>query len=133
MYRSAIYNVPLLNELLGSDKEEVKPIDLIPSSLRRKDTINIPNLDETQLVRHFHRLSQMNYGIDSGIYPLGSCTMKYNPKICEDIASWDNFTCTHPYQDVSTIQGNLEILFELENRMHDFHRCLQFLFYSVPF
>jgi len=115
MYRSAIYNVPLLNELIGSPKKEVKTIDSIPNSLRRKDSINIPNLDETQLVRHFHRLSQMNYGIDSGIYPLGSCTMKYNPKICENISGWDSFTGINPYQDISTVQGNLQIMFELEN------------------
>jgi len=114
MYRSAIYDEPLLNELLGSTKEKIKPLDLLPRSLQRKEIIDIPNLDETQLVRHFHRLSQMNYGIDSGIYPLGSCTMKYNPKICEHIASWDSFTGIHPYQDISTTQGNLEIMFELE-------------------
>ncbi|KYK22936.1 glycine dehydrogenase, partial [Thermoplasmatales archaeon SG8-52-4] len=118
MYRSAKYNEPLLNELTHIIKGTVKPNPSIPASLQRTNKINIPDLDETQLVRHFHRLSQMNYGVDSGIYPLGSCTMKYNPKICEDIASWDNFSYTHPCQDISTVQGNLEVMFELERMLN---------------
>ena len=112
MYRSATYDEPLLNEL--GDKSEGKPLDLLPPSLQRKRTINIPTLDETQIVRHFFRLSQMNYGIDTGMYPLGSCTMKYNPKICDEISSWDCFSMTHPYQDESTVQGNLQMMYELE-------------------
>lgn len=71
----------------------------------------------------------MNYSIDSGMYPLGSCTMKYNPRICEEISSWDKFSCTHPFQDYSTIQGNLQILFELERMLCDLtgmdYFCLQ--------
>jgi glycine dehydrogenase subunit 2 len=117
MYRSAVYDEPLLNEIVALKKEKIKPIDSIPISLQRKENINIPDLDETQIVRHFHHLSQMNYGIDSGVYPLGSCTMKYNPKICEEIAGWDSFAGTHPYQDVSTVQGNLEIMYELERML----------------
>ena len=114
MYRSAIFEEPLLNELIIFEKKKSNPPKLLPSSLKRNQKINIPNLDETQIIRHFLKLSQMNYGIDSGVYPLGSCTMKYNPKICEEIASWTDFSMTHPYQDESTIQGNLQILFELE-------------------
>ncbi len=117
MYRSAIFDEPLLNELGPIKKEKTQPIDLLPNSLQRTEKVNIPNLNETQIVRHFHHLSQMNYGIDSGIYPLGSCTMKYNPKICEHIANFDNFTGTHPYQDISTVQGNLQIMFELEKML----------------
>ena len=117
MYRVAVYDESLLNELMASRRERSKPLDLLPDSLRRKEKINLPNIDETQVVRHFYRLSQMNYGIDSGIYPLGSCTMKYNPKICEEIASWDKFADTHPHQDASTIQGNLKIMYELENML----------------
>ena len=117
MYRSAMYDKPLLNEIVHIKKDKIKPIDTFPNALQRKEEVNIPDLDETQIVRHFYRLSQMNYGIDSGIYPLGSCTMKYNPKICEEIAGWDDFANTHPYQDVSTVQGNLEIMFELERML----------------
>jgi len=117
MYRSVVYDEPLLNEIVTPKKEKIKPIDSLPISLQRKGKINIPDLDETQIVRHFHHLSQMNYGIDSGVYPLGSCTMKYNPKICEEIAGWDSFAGTHPYQDISTVQGNLEIMYELEKML----------------
>ena len=115
MYRSAIYDEPLLIELEGKSKD--KPEKVLPLSLQRKERVNIPDLDETQIIRHFLRLSQMNYGIESGIYPLGSCTMKYNPKICEEISRWDSFAMTHPCQDESTIQGNLQILYELEQML----------------
>ena len=81
------------------------------------------------MVRHFHHLSQMNYGVDSGVYPLGSCTMKYNPRLCEQIASWDKFSGTHPCQDASTVQGNLEFMFELERMLCEItgmdYFCLQ--------
>ncbi len=117
MYRSAIFDEPLLNELSIVEIKKITPLKNIPNSLQRKENIMIPTLDETQIVRHFHRLSQMNYGIDSGMYPLGSCTMKYNPKICEEIASWDKFSKTHPCQDISTVQGNLQIMFELERML----------------
>ena len=117
MYRSAVYDKSLLNEIAPPKKDKIKPVESLPTSLQRKDKTSIPDLDETQLVRHYHRLSQMNYGVDTGIYPLGSCTMKYNPKISEEIASWDSFAGTHPYQDISTVQGNLEIMFELERML----------------
>jgi len=117
MYRFAFYEEPILNELRSAKIHEKIETGLLPKSLQRKKKIKIPNLDETQIIRHFHRLSQMNYGIDSGFYPLGSCTMKYNPKICEEIANWDSFAGTHPDMDVSLIQGNLEIIFELERML----------------
>jgi glycine dehydrogenase subunit 2 len=115
MYRSASYQEPLLNELKKPEIKKIDPFDSLPNNLQKIQSLNIPDLDETQVVRHFFRLSQMNYGIDNGIYPLGSCTMKYNPKICEEIAFWEKFSNTHPYQDVSSIQGNLQIMFELEH------------------
>ena len=129
MYRSAIFEEPLLNKLSSIKSRKIIPLKDIPSSLMKKISVNLPDLDETQIVRHFHRLSQMNYGIDSGMYPLGSCTMKYNPKISEEIASWDKFANTHPYQDISTIQGNLHVMFELERMLCDVtamdYFCLQ--------
>jgi len=117
MYRSAMFDEPLLNEIPSYKIDKIETITTLPKSLQRAKKVDIPNLDETQIVRHFNHLSQINYGIDTGIYPLGSCTMKYNPKICEEIASWDSFTNTHPYQDISTVQGNLEIMFELERML----------------
>jgi glycine dehydrogenase subunit 2 len=68
-------------------------------------------------MRHYLHLSQMNYGVENGMYPLGSCTMKYNPKLCEAISQWDAFTLTHPYQDPSTIQGTLQLMHELEHML----------------
>ena len=129
MFRFAHYDEPLLNEIGKSKKEKIPEIKNLPKTLLRTKTLNISDIDETQVVRHFHRLSQMNFGIDSGIYPLGSCTMKYNPKICEELASIDKFSCTHPLQDSSTIQGNLQIMFELERALCEItgmdYFCLQ--------
>ena len=78
------------------------------------DLPDIPDLDEITVVRHYTNLSGLNYGVETGTYPLGSCTMKYNPKINEDMAALDGFALTHPLQPVQTVQGNLELLYHLE-------------------
>jgi len=87
---------------------------LIPENMQRKSQPKLPELSEVEVVRHFTRLSEMNYGIDSGLYPLGSCTMKYNPKINELLANLPAINMVHPYQDEGTVQGILEILYKLE-------------------
>ncbi len=87
---------------------------LIPENMQRKSQHRLPELSEVEVVRHFTRLSQMNYGIDSGLYPLGSCTMKYNPKINELLANLPAINMVHPYQDEGTVQGILKILYRLE-------------------
>jgi glycine dehydrogenase subunit 2 len=74
----------------------------------------LPEVSELDLVRHFVRLSQLNHAIDTGFYPLGSCTMKYNPKVHEDAARLTGFAQTHPLQDPSTAQGNLALMFSLQ-------------------
>jgi glycine dehydrogenase subunit 2 len=117
MYHSAAWEEPLLNELDDTKKEKYTTKSVLPDSLQRTTPVDIPNIDETQVMRHFMRLSQMNYGIESGIYPLGSCTMKYNPKICEDICRWEQFALLHPYQDETTVQGTLRIMYELERML----------------
>lgn len=117
MYHSAVWNEPLLNELKEEDQKNHPFKPMLPDSLQRKTPLDIPSLDETVVMRHFFRLSQMNYGIESGIYPLGSCTMKYNPKICEEISRWEQFALLHPYQDDSTIQGTLQMMYELEQML----------------
>ena len=120
MYRMAVYDEPLLNSLPQIKDNTVDfELDGIPESLKRDKSPEIPDLDETQLIRHFFRLSQMNYGIENGMYPLGSCTMKYNPKISEEISRWKEFADVHPYQDYSTVQGTLQILFELEQMLSE--------------
>ncbi len=126
MYHSAIWDEPLLNELHDTNKEKYTAKSVLPDSLQRKKLIDIPNVDETQVMRHFMRLSQMNYGIESGIYPLGSCTMKYNPKICEEICRWEQFSLLHPYQDETTIQGTLRIMYELERMLSEITGMDQF-------
>ncbi|MFX1478307.1 MAG: aminomethyl-transferring glycine dehydrogenase subunit GcvPB [Promethearchaeota archaeon] len=83
---------------------------ILPKSLQRTD-IPIPNIPEIEIVRHFIRLSQKNYGVDSGIYPLGSCTMKYNPKINEIVERLPGFTQIHPLQDEN--HGSLELLYNI--------------------
>ncbi len=82
--------------------------------MQREGEPNIPEISEPEIVRHFLRLSQMNFAIDLGMYPLGSCTMKYNPKVSQRIARNPKIAALHPYQEESSIQGILEILSELE-------------------
>ncbi len=86
---------------------------LIPEALRRRAPLDLPELTEPQVVRHFTHLSQLNYAVDTGMYPLGSCTMKYNPKVNDRVASLPGFVDIHPRQDDDTIQGALRLLYEL--------------------
>jgi glycine dehydrogenase subunit 2 len=90
---------------------------LIPERLLRNSPARIPNLSEPELVRHYTRLSKMNYGVDDGIYPLGSCTMKYNPKLTEDLARLPGFAALHPLADAALGQGALELLYEMERHL----------------
>jgi glycine dehydrogenase subunit 2 len=71
-------------------------------------------LSEVDVVRHFTRLSQWNYGVDSGLYPLGSCTMKYNPKVNEEVARWEGFASLHPYTPEDLCQGALKLMYDME-------------------
>ena len=96
-------------------KNSVGNLDtLVPNNMRRATQPRLPELSEVEVVRHFTHLSEMNYGVDSGLYPLGSCTMKYNPKINEELATLPAICLVHPYQDESTVQGILGILYKLE-------------------
>lgn len=85
---------------------------LIPKELQRKEPAKLPEVSENEVVRHFTRLSQMNFGVDTGFYPLGSCTMKYNPKINEETARLAGFTRLHPYQPEHMVQGALQIMYD---------------------
>ncbi len=92
-----------------------KPITkFIPQNLLRKQYPKLPEVSEIDVVRHFTRLSQLNFCVDTNFYPLGSCTMKYNPKINEDAARLEGFTKLHPYQPAEQCQGILKLLYELE-------------------
>src|SRR5512136_962034 len=89
------------------------PEESIPQSLVRSD-LPLPELYEVDVVRHFTRLSQMNHSIDTGFYPLGSCTMKYNPKINEETARLPGFAYIHPLQPIETVQGCLMLMYDLQ-------------------
>jgi glycine dehydrogenase subunit 2 len=91
---------------------DVDPATLPPSLLR--EDLPLPELSESDVVRHFLRLSQMNFAVDKGFYPLGSCTMKYNPKVNEDAARLPGFAFVHPFQDPETAQGCLALMHQLQ-------------------
>ncbi len=88
---------------------------LLPEALLRKDIEGFPEVSEVEVVRHFTRISQWNFGVDYGFYPLGSCTMKYNPKLNEEAASISGFSKAHPYQPQHLSQGLLQLMHELES------------------
>lgn len=112
-YRQARYEKHLLLEEHAVEREiEDNPL---PDKISRKKAPMIPDIPEYEVVRHYTRLSQMNYGVDSGFYPLGSCTMKFNPKYSELLAGEKESIDIHPYQPEETIQGTLQIMYELQN------------------
>jgi glycine dehydrogenase subunit 2 len=89
----------------------------IPADHARAHAAGLPEVGEVDLVRHYTGLSQMNYGLDTGMYPLGSCTMKYNPKVAETVAALPGFQRLHPLQPDATVQGALELLWRLERAL----------------
>ena len=113
---------PLLSELsrpgrvghllTSTESTDDATLDL-PAGLLR-DELRLPELGELDVVRHFTHLSSMNFSIDNAFYPLGSCTMKYNPKVNEDVARLPGFAQLHPYQPEETVQGALELMLELQ-------------------
>ncbi len=90
----------------------------LPSGLTRGD-LPLPELSEADVVRHFVHLSSLNYGVDTGFYPLGSCTMKYNPKVNEDAARLTGFAFSHPLQAPETTQGNLALMYTLQEWLQE--------------
>jgi glycine dehydrogenase subunit 2 len=130
-FRQAYWDEPLLKELgkpgrIGmtppSDpaimKQVPNPSTLIPPSMRGTPP-DLPELSELQVLRHFNRLSQMNFSVELGMYPLGSCTMKYNPKVSEMVAGADGIKQAHPLQPAETVQGLLSIFYELERMLSE--------------
>ena len=125
VYAQAKWDEPLIIKLsqpgkigfhqLSSTNEGDAALRSIPSRIRRAAPPALPEVTEIEVIRHFTRLSQENFGVDLGIYPLGSCTMKYNPKICDLIAASHKIQEMHPYQESRTVQGILQILYEATN------------------
>ncbi|RLE20084.1 MAG: aminomethyl-transferring glycine dehydrogenase subunit GcvPB, partial [Acidobacteria bacterium] len=100
-----------------------KPEGLAPAAISgpclRSSVPKLPDLSEVEVVRHFTRLSKLNYGVDDGFYPLGSCTMKHNPKINEVVASLDGFKWSHPMLPYGMVQGSLKAMKMLENVLNE--------------
>ena len=84
--------------------------ELIPQSFLRQTALPLPELSEMEVTRHFNALAQRSFGVDQGFYPLGSCTMKYNPKVLEDLPQLPGFHGLHPLQAETTVQGALALL-----------------------
>jgi glycine dehydrogenase subunit 2 len=105
------YSIPDL------DVPEVNVESIIPSDYLRTEEPELPEVSELQIVRHYTALSNRNHGVDSGFYPLGSCTMKYNPKINEDVARFPGFAHIHPLQDEETVQGAMEMMYRLQTSL----------------
>lgn len=102
-------------QINGTLPEEIN----IPSELMRTEPATLPEVSELQAVRHYTRLSQKNFSIDTHFYPLGSCTMKYNPRACNQLALLPGFTSRHPYAPVSLSQGYLSCMYELQEMLKD--------------
>jgi glycine dehydrogenase subunit 2 len=94
------------------------PLVALPEGYVRDD-LNLPEVSELEFVRHYTRLSQKNYAIDTVFYPLGSCTMKYNPKVNEKAASIEGLTQVHPLQPEATAQGSLELMYKLQEALKE--------------
>ncbi len=102
------YSLPK-NELAEHD------MNALPAHLLRGQEPELPQVDELTVVRHYTNMSNNNFGVDTGFYPLGSCTMKYNPKINEEMCAHRDFTGLHPLQDVYSVQGALEVYYNLQH------------------
>lgn len=105
--------------LPACDVPEVALTDMIPNDYLSSVEVNLPEVSEFEVVRHYTKLSQLNYGLDSGFYPLGSCTMKYNPKINEVTSAHKGFSSLHPYQPESSVQGALGLMHELSDMLSE--------------
>lgn len=110
------------------DVPQAELSELIPEELLRDAPPDLPEVSEVDLVRHYTQLSQRNYGVDAGFYPLGSCTMKYNPKVNEEVASFGGFVNVHPCQDEKTVQGCLELIWNTDRLLSEITGMERFTF-----
>src|SRR5690625_426879 len=102
---------------LEVEKHELS--DIIDRKFIRRTKAELPEISELDLMRHYTELSNKNHGVDSGFYPLGSCTMKYNPKINEKVARMPGFANSHPEQNDKAIQGSLEIVHDMQEHLKE--------------
>lgn len=101
------------------DVPEVDLTELLGQDLVREEFAELPEVSELDIMRHYTALSKRNHGVDSGFYPLGSCTMKYNPKINESVARYSGFANIHPLQEESTVQGAMELMYDLQEHLKE--------------
>jgi len=106
--------------------EDIKIEELLPEDYMEKDKKDLSEVSEVDVIRHYTRLSKYNYGVDDGLYPLGSCTMKYNPRINEKMAAIDRFIYAHPFSPIEMVQGSLEIMYELNKLLCEITGMHQF-------
>lgn len=128
MYDKLIFEISQPNRKGYSLPESDIPTLELPKSLMRTLPFDMPEVTELDVVRHYTRLSQKNYGVDQGFYPLGSCTMKYNPKINDEIANQSAFTTIHPLQPEKTVQGALKIYFDTSKMLGELTGLEEFSF-----
>ncbi|MCH4156313.1 MAG: aminomethyl-transferring glycine dehydrogenase subunit GcvPB [Muribaculaceae bacterium] len=102
---------------LPANEFKSNSLDKLPSALVRKSKTILPEVDELTVVRHYTNMSNNNFGVDTGFYPLGSCTMKYNPKINDEISALPQFTALHPLQPAYTVQGALEVYYNVQQSL----------------
>ena len=104
---------------LPKNEYKKNSLNALPKELMREKPAELPEVSELDVVRHFTNLSSKNFGVDTGFYPLGSCTMKYNPKINEELCVLPEFTSLHPLQDEESVQGALELYWNLQNMLSE--------------
>src|ERR1700750_2834047 len=104
---------------IGVPKHADLPVPEVPQELARKNPPRLPELAEPEVLRHFTQLSTRNFGIDTGFYPLGSCTMKYTPRINERLVGLPGFAQLHPLAEDDAAQGALELEWELEQILRE--------------
>lgn len=102
-----------------SDVPEIDLSSVVDAAYIRNEPADLPELSELDIMRHYTNLSNHNFGVDSGFYPLGSCTMKYNPKINEKVARFPGFAHIHPHQPEETVQGAMELMFDLQTSLRE--------------
>jgi glycine dehydrogenase subunit 2 len=119
MYRQARFARTTIFELKGESDFDIAQVEgtiELPEGMERQGS-GLPELSERDVVKHYTNLSQMNFGVDNGFYPLGSCTMKYNPKYADALAALPQVVEMHPLQDEETCQGSLEVIYRLERAL----------------
>ena len=113
-YNKLIFEISEENRIgYNLEKKNLPKVEL-PKALKRSQKAELPEVSEFDVVRHYTNVSQKNFGVETGFYPLGSCTMKYNPKINDELASLSGFANIHPLQPVETVQGLLKIYHETQ-------------------